>query len=310
MTARPLAALVEQARQAVGSSGTVIGAGAPRFELFHAANSVCSQKVRAVLAHHGVAYVSHAMRLFDGQTYLLEYVRLRLVGCATRGGPLVAHHSGSTSASQGCDALVVPTLVDNHASKVIVDSKAICLYLDALAPEPERLRPPALAAEIDRHLDLVDNVPNYQLLMGRQADVQGGAAAFSTRKVGWCDAAIVRHADEPELIAAYAAKRAKEQSAADGLFTPAAMDTARTRTEAALGALEGQLAAHPGAWLLAEAPTLADLFWGAELLRLDNLGQSAMWAGSETPGIAAYLSRLRTLPALRSSIIDWPGSLY
>lgn len=64
-----LEALVADARRALDSDGELIAqvrAEAPRFELFSAANSVCSQKVRAVLAHHGQAYRSHSLNLFGG----------------------------------------------------------------------------------------------------------------------------------------------------------------------------------------------------------------------------------------------------
>ena len=46
--------LVADARQAVGETTQVgpTGAGKKRYELFHGANSLCSQKVRAVLAEH------------------------------------------------------------------------------------------------------------------------------------------------------------------------------------------------------------------------------------------------------------------
>ena len=43
---------------------TIVGAGAdatPRFELFHAGLSMCSQKVRAVLAEKAIPYTSHEL---------------------------------------------------------------------------------------------------------------------------------------------------------------------------------------------------------------------------------------------------------
>lgn len=301
-----VAELAEQARRAVGSDGAVIGSSEPRFALFHAANSICSQKVRAVLAWHGMAYLSHPMNLFTGQTYLPEYVRLRMIGCTAHGGALVARHSGSTSAGEGCDGVVVPTLVDFQANAVLVDSKAICLSLDALAPSATRLRPEPLVAAIDRELDLVDSLPNYQLLMARRAD----PAAFSLRKVAWCERFLAQCADEPVLVAAYAAKREKERSAADALFSKHAISEAVAKTEAALGALEGRLQHSVGGLLFQQRPTLADLFWAIELLRLDNLGFGHLWADGCLPSTAALLEAAREWPALRSSIIDWPGALY
>ena len=40
---------------------------APRFDLYHAGLSVCSQKVRAVLAEQGVSYCSHEMVILNSR---------------------------------------------------------------------------------------------------------------------------------------------------------------------------------------------------------------------------------------------------
>ncbi len=162
-----LEAAVSAAAEALGAQGDVIGdSGAdPRFELFHAANSICSQKVRTVLAHHEIGDRSHTMNIFAGQTYFPSHVRLRMMGCRHLGLPLVTTHTGSTSVSRGgCDPAVVPTLVDWQAGEVLVDSKRICNYLDSLVDEPRRLRPDRLVAAIDAEIDVIDHLPNYQML--------------------------------------------------------------------------------------------------------------------------------------------------
>ena len=308
--------LVERVATAIDSARVPIGeseAGAPRFALFHAANSICSQKVRAVLAHHELAYVSHPLNLFAGQTYLPDYVRLRMIGCERHGGALVAHHNGSTAASDGCDGVVVPTLVDFETGEVIVDSKRICLTLDELAPEARRLRPDALGATIDAELTIVDAMPNYQMLMGRMAasDTSGLAkqATFSERKVAWCDRYLEECAGEAPLFAAYTAKRAKELSAATGLFSEEAMQAVTAKVEAALGGLEARLARRSPPFV-SDQPTMADLFWEIELLRIENLGHAAMWIDGRLPGVEAYFAALRALPCIRTAILDWPGALY
>ena len=308
--------LVERVATAIDSARVPIGeseAGAPRFALFHAANSICSQKVRAVLAHHELAYVSHPLNLFAGQTYLPDYVRLRMIGCERHGGALVAHHNGSTAASDGCDGVVVPTLVDFETGEVIVDSKRICLTLDELAPEARRLRPDALGATIDAELTIVDAMPNYQMLMGRMAasDTSGLAkqATFSERKVAWCDRYLEECAGEAPLFAAYTAKRAKELSAATGLFSEEAMQAATAKVEAALGGLEARLARRSPPFV-SDQPTMADLFWEIELLRIENLGHAAMWIDGRLPGVEAYFAAQRALPCIRTAILDWPGALY
>lgn len=287
-------------------------------ELFHAPNSICSQKVRSVLAHHGPAYVSHSVNLFEGQTYLPDYVRLRMLGCESFGGALAAHHSGSTSTSRGgCDGAVVPTLIDWRASQVIIDSKRICLHLDEQVAEPERLRPSRLADDIDAELAIVDNLPNYQMLMGRtpgaseSAVTAGGTGGkFSQRKVAWCDRYLAAHADEPALVAAYTAKRAKELSAANELFSPEAMKAAYGHAQAALVELDRKLERRDGSWLFGDAVTMADMFWGVELLRMKNMGVATFWEGGRLAQVEAFSTATEALPALRSAILHWPGAMF
>ena len=223
---QPLEVVLTHARTALDGGGARVGpdGGTPRFELFHAANSICSQKVRTVLAHRGLPYISHTMDLFSGQTYLPAYVRLRMLGCESLGGALMSEHTGSTSVTAGgCDAAVVPTLVDLDTGRVIVDSKRICFYLDDIAGEAEQLRPASLAMQIDAELDVIDKLPNYQMLSGRppgddlRPTSQRGKTGveFAMSKVRRCDEYLAQCANDDTLVRAYSAKRAKELDAAE-----------------------------------------------------------------------------------------------
>ena len=320
-----LPTLVADARTAMNSAGSRIGAaplaGTPRFELFSAANSICSQKVRAVLAHHDLAYQSHMVDLFGGETYLPAYVRLRVIGCDDIGAELVSRHSGSTSVSfgGGCDAAVVPTLIDWETDKVVVDSKRICNHIDATIQSPRsRLRPEHLAARIDEEIDAIDNLPNYQMLSGlppnqdlRPDTLRGKTGvAFAMSKVERCDRYLAQHADEGALVRAYTAKRAKEFDAAQKLFTKDAMRDAYERAEAACETLEKKFRASTTQWLLDDQVTMADIFWGVELTRMSNLGADIFWKDGARAAVAALAERTRELDAIRRAIIDWPGALF
>ena len=290
--------------------------GGPCFELFHAANSICSHKVRAVLAHHDVPWAGHSLDIFKGETYLPGYVRLRMLGCAHYGGALVAWHSGSTATSAGgCDGAVVPTLVDWESSSVIVDSMRICRHLDDKIGFEQRLRPPALSGAIDAELGIVDNLPNYQMLMGRNsgegkagATRSGIGSILSERKVAWCDLYLAAYPDDAPLVAAYTAKRAKELSAVDELFSAEAMRNAYARAKRALIDLDDRLHDRSSVWLFGERVTMADLFWGIELLRMDNVGAAHLW--NALPHVARYAEATWNLPAIRSAIIDWPDATF
>jgi 2,5-dichlorohydroquinone reductive dechlorinase len=307
---------------ALGSAGTIIGpelVGQPRFTLFHAANSICSQKVRVVLAQHQISYTSHALNIFAGQTYLPDYVRMRLIGCQRMGAPLVAAHSGSTSTSfGGCDPAVVPTLVDWQSNQVIVDSKRICLYIDATVPENRRLRPISQQQAVDAELDIVDNLPNYQMLTGQAngADLRpeqlqkSTGAGFSLRKVERCDHYIAEFAADRELVEAYHAKRSKELDAANRLYTPEAMELAYAKATLACQQLNSRIESRNSSWLLGNSVTMADLFWAVELLRMQNLGAGHIWEQGKLPAVAKFVAAAEGLESVRSAVLAWPGALY
>ena len=318
----PLRSLVDAASTALGGEGEPIGAApgaVPRFALFHAANSICSQKVRTVLAHHAIPYVSHQMNIFTGQTYSPEHVRLRMMGCRRAGLPLVSGHTGSTSvASGGCDPAVVPTLIDWELDAVLIDSKRICLHLDSIAAPQSRLYPEAHRAGIDAEIDIVDGLPNYQMLAGRPPgeDRRPGSrkgadgTGFASQKVRRCEEYLAQYAGDPVLVAAYGAKRAKEADAAQHLFTTDAMKAAYNMAANACRALDARMAARPASWLFGDRPSMADLFWIIELLRMKNMGAAALWEEGGLEAVGRFLQTGETLASVQAAVVDWPGAAY
>ena len=132
----------------------------PRFDLFHFEWSICSWKVRCVLAEKRVPWTSWQLTAPLHNNYHPAYVQLRSLG--NPGGHLVGEvFSGATAASsQGFDPLAVPTLLDRQKKKVVVDSKVICEYLERELPEP-RLMPKEYDEVIAKHLSLVDETPPH-----------------------------------------------------------------------------------------------------------------------------------------------------
>jgi 2,5-dichlorohydroquinone reductive dechlorinase len=230
---------------------------------------------------------------------------------------MATHHSGSTSTDAGgCDGAVVPTLVDWEEGRVIVDSKRICLHLDGQMPEGKRLYPAPLTEAIGSQLAVVDNIPNYQMLMGRTPGALESSNTknnrgneFSKRKVAWCDRYLQDRADDPLLVKAYTAKRAKELSAANELFSPESLSAAYAKADCALQDFESLLKVHDGKWIFGNSVTLADLFWGIELLRMDNVGASHLWE-NRLPRVTYFLTSARDLSCIQSAILEWPGAIF
>lgn len=314
--------LVSAVESALGSHGPAVGEAPDSdivFTLFNGSNSICSQKVRAVLAHHGISYFSNSMNMFRGETYLPDYVRLRLIGCRAVGLPLVTTHTGSTSMTHGgCDPAVVPTLIDWRDETVIVDSHRICRHIDALIPKDRSLIPAELADRVEAEMDVIDDLPNYQMLAGRPPEVDmrppsmrdSDGAALASAKVRRCEDALEANADDPELVAAYRAKRAKESAAATRLFGTGEMRVVYASAQRVIDDLERKRTDSIGPFLLGERVTMADLFWGIALLRMENLGADVLWLDGRHVRVQSYLDAVRDLPALRSAVTDWPGATF
>jgi len=109
MNHAPLMEMAAAARAAILDPRRIALVGAqanPRFELFHAASSLCSQKVRTVLSEKRLSYRSNDMLILgsmgrDGlipaEHYSPAYVRLRLIAVRDSGLDFVSGYSGRTS---------------------------------------------------------------------------------------------------------------------------------------------------------------------------------------------------------------------
>ena len=299
--------------------GPTCSGGTERFELFHSAKSICAQKVRAVFAYHQIPYLGHELNPLVGDNYLPNYVRLRIVGCASSGAAFVTGYDGNTSmTTAGCDPCVVPTLVDWSSDEVIVDSTRICLHVDKQVDEAQKLRPTSLSVDIDRELAEVDNFPNIQMLMSKSPDGRDTAATrlgingvgFSLSRIEFCKQYMATVPDDQALQSAYAAKIAKETQGAAEVFGAEAVQRAYDHSRAACKGLENKLSERGTPWLFGERVTMADLFWGIELLRLKNLGTAAFWDRDELPHVARYVRAAEELPAIRSALLEWEGALF
>lgn len=291
----------------------------PDFELFHFGFSICSHKVRSVLSELDLGFGSNQ---YAGPTkyenYTPEYVRLRLQAEIAQRSKFVSDYSGASSVEkEGFDPLVVPTLVDTEAGKVIADSKLICLYLvDNYSKNVGHLLPDELREDILAEMDNVDRTPHVALLYGadpegdtRPEDIQSRMPGIHQIKFETIKGYMAEVAGEQPLIEAYEAKLKKEESAEKFVVDPSAMRDAVALTESLITGLEQKLQESSGEWLFGDRFTLADLVWGVSLLRLEYLGNSRFWDG-EIPreNVKAYVNKLANRPCLKNGVIDWPGS--
>ena len=307
------AAIADPAR--ITTVGMADAKGEPRFELFHAASSLCSQKVRTVLAEKRLPYRSSEMAILghmgpDGlvmaEHYDPAYVRMRLAAGRALGRAFVSGYSGRTAVeTEGFDPCVVPLLIDHQAGRAVVDSRAICIYLDAVSPHPVQLLPeaPAERAAVLHQVGVVDRVPNGALLYGFHPDADDRPAALKEAmstvyelKILALERLVAAHAGDAELVAAYRAKIAKESGGQQVRRDATFQRAARTHVRALLVQLEQDLATEPFSQLDRGGFTLADALWGVNLVRMRYLGMAPLWAA--LPRVGAYADALVRRPSL------------
>ncbi len=297
-----------------------VGNGEPRFELYHFAFSLCSQKVRACLAEKAACYVAHDINLEMPLlgNYDPSYVRLRMA--ANPGNALATGYTGRSSVeTEGFDPAVVPTIVDHVEGRVIVDSAAICRHIDRVTPAADTLVPHHLESCIAGEIAIVDGTPHVAALYGahpdgdfRPARLRQGMRGVHDRKIKKLLKARDMSEGDAGLIAAFDAKIAKEKAGREFVRSPERMREAIREIVNIVAALDLRLS-DGRSWICGSRFTLADVIWAVSLFRMKWLGMSFVWAGGSMlneirrPAVARYGRRLFDRPAFRSAAIHWPG---
>lgn len=297
----------------------------PRFELFHAGLSICSQKVRAVLAEKRAPYLSHEMVIVaskglysdefrPAENYRPGYVRLRLFGGAALGKAFATAHTGVSSVeTEGFDPCVVPLLVDHATRSVVVDSMRICEHLDREIAGPAKLFPDDDPA-VHEQARIVDRLPHPGILYGFHPDddrrpefIRQVMTDVHDLKCRSLEALIETHADDPALLAAYRAKALKEQAGKTLAFDAERQRAIRVTVQRLVEGLDRQLETSDGEWVCGEHFTFADIVWGISLYRMHWLGLAPLWDG--LPRICSYERRVYERPSLREQVIDYPSPM-
>lgn len=323
VTHEQLMTLAAGARAAISDAARTRIVGhdtSPRFELFHAASSLCSQKVRTVLFEKQLPYRSNDMLILSSmgaggivpaEHYHPPYVRLRLLAGQEIGSELVSGYSGRTSVeTEGFDPCAVPLLVDYEACRVLADSRRICTYLDSISAGPVRLLPDDAGARSEtlRQVGIVDQIPNGSLLYGFHPDDDQRPESLKTvmetvydYKIAALEAMIADNRDDALLVAAYRAKIAKERGGKSVCHDPAFQRATRRQVASLLQDLEHALNAKPAPWLAGTSFSLADVLWGVNLVRLAYLGMASMW--QDLPNVTSYIDALARRPSLAKEAV-------
>ncbi len=301
---------------------------AARFHLYHAGLSICSQKVRAVLAEKRLAHTSHELvilnsrgiyseELTPAENYSPNYVRLRMLAGKELGLQFATKHTGRSSVeSEGFDACVVPTLVDLENNKIIVDSMRICDYLDAEFPGPMQLIPSdqVLQKQVMEQVSIIDRFPQPALLYGFHPDddqrpdfIQHVMSDVYDLKIEALDALIEANSGERELVDAYRSKISKEKAGKVLAHDVDSQYAVRKEAQEAIYTLDKQLAVYANPWICGDTFTLADLVWAINLYRTQWLGLASLW--KDLPRVQQYAMRLYHRPSIWNAVITFPSPM-
>ena len=231
---------------------------------------MCSQKVRCTLIEKDATYGSNEISILPPrhENYSPQYLRLRLCSDAATAKARAASFSGRSSVeTEGLDPLVVPTLVDHAAGRIIADSRAICLYLCETLHSGTELIPRDLKTQVLAQLKIVDATPHPALLYGanpagarRPPGMRAAMPGIHRHKIEILLRNMELVGDDPVLLEAYRQKIAKEEAASKFVLDAALMNSAFEQVRQIISDLDAVLSDSRGQWLFGARFTLADIF--------------------------------------------------
>lgn len=243
-------------------------------ELYHASGSLCSQKVKLVLAEKKIEWTSHLLNLLTFENLQPKYIRLNSNG-------------------------VVPTLI--HYGQVITDSAKIICYLEQQFPYP-KLSPvdSTLQAQMNRWMALQNQFPMREIMYGNYQGIEGFVLRRSVHiKEKLIPQLIQAH---PELKEQYIAKLSDVKKWNSTIKNAKAIASINATIAPTLDQLEAHLTQTD--WLCGTTYSLADTVWTAVLNRLDELKFGDLWAGNTRPALNSYFHKLKLRPSFKTAIQD------
>jgi glutathione S-transferase len=230
-------------------------------ELYHNDMSVCSAKVRLVLAEKNHEAKLHNFNLRKGDQLAPDYLKLNPNG-------------------------VVPTLV--HDGRPVIESTLIAEYLDEAFPVPA-LRPADLVERAA--MRILASIPDQGLHAA--CGTISTAVGFRHQYLALSAEELKRNIEETPDPARRERKRLGIEKGMDAPFVPDALKT----YDSALARIETRLA-HGKPWLMGEQYTLADVGFTPYVTRLAHLHFEGMWA--KRPRLAAWYDRIQARPNYRA----------
>jgi glutathione S-transferase len=241
-------------------------------ELYYASGSLCSQKVKLVLAEKHLDWKCYPLNLLTFENLQPSYMQLNPKG-------------------------VVPTLV--HDGRVITDSALIIQYLDEQFPHP-KLTPaqPESQQTMQRWIALQNQFPMREVMYGNYQGLEGWVLRRSVQIKQRLLPQLIRA--HPELQVQYETKLKDVKQWNSTIQNAQAIDRINGKIEPLLTQLETQLTQTE--WLCGGTYSLADVVWTAVLNRLEELKFGYLWENNSYPALSRYFHHLKVRPSFKAAI--------
>jgi glutathione S-transferase len=234
-------------------------------KLHHYWSSVCSQKVRAVLAEKRQDWQSAHTDLFEFEQLRPDYLKLNPKG-------------------------LVPTL--EHDGFVLTESNVICEYLDETFTDPPLSpREPRRRAAMRRWMTIIeeDLHPPIATVSFNTRHRTRMLKKHSVAEIG----RMLTSLSQTELAANTVARL-------ESGMPPEAEEAAFRKIAKIMDWFEAGLA--PGPWLLGESYCLADITLRPYVNRIDALTRPELVGPAQRPRIAQWWQRIQALPSVQTAM--------
>ncbi|MGB0573187.1 MAG: glutathione S-transferase family protein [Alphaproteobacteria bacterium] len=230
-------------------------------ELYHAAHSTCSQKVRICLAEKGVEWISRPVDFSTRGNLAPEYMAINPNG-------------------------VVPAFA--HDGTPIIESTVMCEYLEEVWPHEPRLSPddPKKRAEMRAWLRFIDEVPSMAVRVPSFQNV------FLDRFKEMNAEEYVAFRDSNTLRRDFFMRMNHTG------FSNDEYENSLLQLQATVERMEETLN-REGPWLIGVQFTIADICLAPLFERMDELTLSDMW--TDAPAVTDWLARIRARPSFETA---------
>jgi glutathione S-transferase len=228
-------------------------------------SSVCSQKVRLVLAEKHLAYENRHVNLFEFEHWRPDYVKLNPKG-------------------------VVPTL--DHDGHIVIESNVIIEYLEEAFP-PVKLRPDDPFARAQMRIWIFNSEEMAHPYVNTASHNPRHAARLAKKTYSPAELwAIAAHCPNPIIAARFLHRQEHGVSDDEENAAYEALDYLLDQMEEALA---------PGPWLVGTDYSLADIAMAPYINRIEVLKRPEMLSAARRPRIADWWQRMQARPAFKEA---------